>query len=289
MTQSLAERLRQPGLITAPGVFDMISAKLADGLGFDALYMTGYGAVASHLGYPDAGLATYSDMVGRVSQIARGTRTPLIADGDTGYGGLLNVEHTVRGYEAAGAQAIQLEDQQFPKKCGHLPDRRVIPIAEAAAKIRVAADARTSRDFLIVARTDARTMHGLDEALRRGEAYARAGADILFIESPENLAEMEAIARSFDLPLLINMVDGGRTPILGGPELESLGFRIAIFPVACFLAASAAMDSVYRHLKATGSSKAWPGALYPFDEFSLLMGFDKVWAFERAHADLDGP
>jgi 2-methylisocitrate lyase-like PEP mutase family enzyme len=289
MTQSLAERLRQPGLITAPGVFDMISAKLADGLGFDALYMTGYGAVASHLGYPDAGLATYSDMVGRVSQIAKGTRTPLIADGDTGYGGLLNVEHTVRGYEAAGAQAIQLEDQQFPKKCGHLPDRRVIPIAEAAAKIRVAADARTSRDFLIVARTDARTMHGLDEALRRGEAYARAGADILFIESPENLAEMEAIARSFDLPLLINMVEGGRTPILGGPELESLGFRIAIFPVAGFLAASAAMDSVYRHLKATGSSKAWPGALYPFDEFSLLMGFDKVWAFERAHADLDGP
>jgi 2-methylisocitrate lyase-like PEP mutase family enzyme len=289
MTQSLAERLREPGLITAPGVFDMISAKLADGLGFDALYMTGYGAVASHLGYPDAGLATYSDMVGRVSQIAKGTRTPLIADGDTGYGGLLNVEHTVRGYEAAGAQAIQLEDQQFPKKCGHLPDRRVIPIAEAAAKIRVAADARTSRDFLIVARTDARTMHGLDEALRRGEAYARAGADILFIESPENLAEMEAIARSFDLPLLINMVDGGRTPILGGPELESLGFRIAIFPVAGFLAASAAMDSVYRHLKATGSSKAWPGALYPFDEFSLLMGFDKVWAFERAHADLDGP
>ncbi len=289
MTQRLAERLRQPGLITAPGVFDMISAKLADGLGFDALYMTGYGTVASHLGYPDAGLATYSDMVGRVSQIARGTKTPLIADGDTGYGGLLNVEHTVRGYEAAGAQAIQLEDQQFPKKCGHLPDRRVIPIAEAAAKIRVAADARTSRDFLIVARTDARTMHGLDEALRRGEAYARAGADILFIESPENLAEMEAIARSFDLPLLINMVEGGRTPILGGPELESLGFRIAIFPVAGFLAASAAMDSVYRHLKATGSSKAWPGALYPFDEFSLLMGFDKVWAFERAHAEQNIP
>src|SRR5690606_30582699 len=140
-----------------------------------ALYMTGYGTVASHLGYPDAGLATYSDMVGRVAQIAGGTRTPLIADGDTGYGGLLNVEHTVRGYEAAGAQAIQLEDQQFPKKCGHTPDRLVIPAADAAAKIRVAAEARESKDFLIVARTDARTMHGLDEALRRGEAYARAG------------------------------------------------------------------------------------------------------------------
>ncbi len=289
MTRSLAERLRQPGLITAPGVFDMISAKLADGLGFDALYMTGYGTVASHLGYPDAGLATYSDMVGRVSQIAGGTQTPLIADGDTGYGGLLNVEHTVRGYEAAGAQAIQLEDQQFPKKCGHTPDRRVIPTAEAAAKIRVAAEARRSKDFLIIARTDARTMHGLDEALRRGEAYSCAGADILFIESPESLAEMEAIARNFDLPLLVNMVDGGRTPVLDARDLESLGFRIAIFPVTGFLAASAAMNSAYRHLKSTGSSKAWPGELYPFNDFSLLMGFDRIWAFERAHAEYNDP
>jgi len=289
MAQSLAERLRQPGLVSAPGVFDMISAKLADGLGFDALYMTGYGTVASHLGYPDAGLATYSDMVGRVSQIAKGTRTPLIADGDTGYGGLLNVEHTVRGYEAAGAHAIQLEDQQFPKKCGHTPDRRVIPIAEAAAKIRVAAEARSSKDFLIIGRTDARTAHGLDEALRRGEAFARAGADILFVESPESVEEMETIARSFDLPLLANMVDGGRTPILSGEDLQRIGFRIAIFPVAGFLAASAAMDSIYRHLKRTGSSHAWPGKLYPFNDFSLLMGFDKVWAFESAHADLDNP
>ena len=287
MTQRLAQRLRQPGLITAPGVFDMISAKIADGLGFDALYMTGYGTVASHLGYPDAGLATYSDMVGRVSQIAKGTRTPLIADGDTGYGGLLNVEHTVRGYEAAGAQAIQLEDQQFPKKCGHTPNRQVISTREAAAKIAVAAEARSSKGFLIIARTDARTAHGLDEALRRGEAFARAGADILFIESPESVEEMETIARNFDVPLLANMVDGGRTPILSGEELEGLGFRVAIFPVAGFLAAGAAMASVYGHMKQTGSSKAWKGELYPFDAFSRLMGFERIWAFERAHADLE--
>ncbi|MGB3389693.1 MAG: isocitrate lyase/PEP mutase family protein [Pseudaminobacter sp.] len=289
MTPGLAQRLRKPGLITAPGVFDMISAKLADGLGFDALYMTGYGTVASHLGYPDAGLATYSDMVGRVKQIADGTRTPLIADGDTGYGGLLNVEHTVRGYEAAGAQAIQLEDQEFPKKCGHTPDRRVIAIADAAAKIRVAAETRNSKDFLIVARTDARTAHGLGEALRRGEAYAKAGADILFIESPETVEEMEKIAGSFDLPLLANMVDGGRTPILGKADLERLGFKIAIFPVTGFLAASAAMASAYCHLRQTGSSKDWQGTLYPFNDFSVLMGFDKVWAFELAHADYTNP
>ena len=267
----------------------MISAKIADGLGFDALYMTGYGTVASHLGYPDAGLATYSDMVGRVSQIAKGTRTPLIADGDTGYGGLLNVEHTVRGYEAAGAQAIQLEDQQFPKKCGHTPNRQVIPTREAAAKIAVAAEARSSKDFLIIARTDALTAHGLDEALRRGEAFSRAGADILFIESPESVEEMEKIARNFDVPLLANMVDGGRTPILSGQELESLGFRIAIFPVAGFLAAGAAMASVYGHMKQTGSSKAWQGELYPFEAFSRLMGFERIWAFERAHAGLEEP
>jgi 2-methylisocitrate lyase-like PEP mutase family enzyme len=285
MPSSLAQRLRQPGLITAPGVFDLISAKIADRLGFDALYMTGYGTVASHLGYPDAGLATYSDMLGRVRQMATGIATPLIADGDTGYGGLLNVEHTVRGYEAAGAQAIQLEDQEFPKKCGHTPNRRVIPIADAAAKIRVAAQARSSSDFLIVARTDARTGHGLDEALRRGEAYARAGADILFIEAPETIEEMERIGGSFDLPLLANMVDGGRTPILSREELQRLGFAIAIFPVTGFLAAAAAMASAYGHLKQSGSSKGWSGNLYPFDDFSVLMGFDKVWEFERRHAD----
>ncbi len=283
MPSSLAHRLRQPGLISAPGVFDLISAKIADRLDFDALYMTGYGTVASHLGYPDAGLATYSDMLDRVRRMASGIETPLIADGDTGYGGLLNVEHTVRGYEEAGAQAIQLEDQEFPKKCGHTPNRRVIPIADAAAKIRVAAEARSSRDFLIVARTDARAGHGLDEALRRGEAYAKAGADILFIEAPETIEEMERIGNNFDLPLLANMVDGGRTPILNREELERLGFSIAIFPVTGFLAAAEAMASVYGHLKENGSSKGWPGALYPFNDFSLLMGFDKVWEFERRH------
>src|SRR5690606_20933234 len=185
MSQSLAQRLKQPGLVSAPGVFDMISAKIADSMGFDALYMTGFGTVASYLGLPDAGLATYTDMVSRVRQIAEGTKTPLIADGDTGYGGLLNVDFTVRGYEAAGAAAIQIEDQEYPKKCGHTPGRRVIPIEDAVRKIKVAVEARSSNDFLIIARTDARTSLGLDEALRRGEAFAKAGADLIFIESPE--------------------------------------------------------------------------------------------------------
>jgi 2-methylisocitrate lyase-like PEP mutase family enzyme len=278
-------RLKQPGLISAPGVFDMISAKITDGMGFDALYMTGYGVVASYLGLPDAGLATYTDMVGRARAIASGTRTPLMADADTGYGGLLNVDFTVKGYEAAGVQAIQIEDQEFPKKCGHTPGRRVIGIEDAVRKIRVAAEARDSKDFLIIARTDARTPLGLDEALRRAEAFAEAGADILFLEAPETIEEMQRIGRTFDLPLIANMVEGGRTPLLSRDQLEEIGYKIAIFPAAGFLAAGAAMRSVYGEILSNGSTVGWNGELYPFNDFSKLMGFERVWAFERAHAE----
>ncbi len=286
MSQSLSQRLKQPGLISAPGVFDMISAKIADGMGFDALYMTGFGTVASYLGLPDAGLATYTDMVSRVRQIAGGTKTPLIADGDTGYGGLLNVDFAVRGYEAAGAAAIQIEDQEYPKKCGHTPGRRVIPIEDAARKIKVAAEARSSKDFLIIARTDARTTLGLDEALRRGEAFAKAGADILFIESPESMEEMRRIGETFDVPLVANMVEGGRTPILCRAELESCGFKLAIFPASGFLAMGAALQSVYKDILEKGSSKDWNGTLYPFGDFTKLMGFERVWKFERKNAEI---
>ena len=286
MSKSLATRLKQPGLISAPGIFDMISAKIADGMGFDVLYMTGFGTVASYLGLPDAGLATYTDMVGRVRQFAEGTKTPIIADGDTGYGGLLNVDFTVRGYEAAGAAGIQLEDQEYPKKCGHTPGRRVIPLEDAVRKIKVAAEARSSKDFLIIARTDARTSLGLDEALRRGEAFAQAGADLIFIESPESIEEMRRIGETFDVPLVANMVEGGRTPLLSRAELEELGFKLAIFPTAGFLAMGAALRSVYGEILEKGSTKEWKGELYPFNEFTKLMGFEKVWEFERRHAEV---
>lgn len=281
----LRDRLTPGKLLVAPGVFDGISVRLADPMGFEALYLTGYGTVASHLGLPDAGLASYRDMVERVRTLAGLAATPMICDGDTGYGGLLNVDHTVRGYEAAGAAGIQLEDQEFPKKCGHTPDRRVIPTADAAAKIRVAAEARDSRDFLIVARTDARTNYGLDEALRRAEAFAEAGADILFVEAPESVEEMERIGRSFDLPLLVNVVDGGKTPVLSAAEYVDLGYRIAIFPGTGFLAVGAALQSVYGTLKRTGATTELEVPLAPFMEFSKAMGFDDVWRFERAHAD----
>ena len=282
---ALRARLMEPGLITAPGVYDMISARIADRMGFPALYMTGFGVVASHLGFPDAGLATYTDMVGRVAQICTITGTPLIADADTGYGGLLNVAHTVRGYIRAGAAALQLEDQEFPKKCGHTPGRRVIPLADMVKKIRVAVEARGTDDILIVARTDARTAHGLDEALRRAEAYARAGADILFVESPESEQEMQKICATIKLPLMANMVEGGRTPVLTARQLEQCGYRIAIFPATGFLAAGAALASVYQTLKCDGSSVAASAPLYDFTEFAKLMGFDWVWEFDKRHAD----
>lgn len=280
-----ADRIRRRELVSAPGVYDLISAKLADRMGFDALYMTGYGVVASHLGLPDAGLATYSDMVGRVGQIAAMTGTPLVADGDTGYGGLLNVQHTVRGYEAAGAVAIQLEDQEFPKKCGHMLGRRVVPAADMAAKIRVAVESRSDPDFLVIARTDSRTTLGLDEALRRAEAYLEAGADLLFIESPESVEEMARIGRTFEVSLVANMVEGGRTPILDAATLQKLGYRLAIFPALGFLAAGAVLEKAYAGLKATGSSVGLDVPLYPFKDFSALMGFDWVAEFDRTHRD----
>jgi 2-methylisocitrate lyase-like PEP mutase family enzyme len=281
--KTLAERLKKPGLVVAPGVFDLISAKIADRLGFDCLYMTGYGVVASHLGLPDAGLATYSDMVGRVAQIAKMTETPLIADGDTGYGGLLNVQHAVQGYEAAGACAIQLEDQEFPKKCGHMLGRRVIDAADMAAKVRVAVDSRTDKNFLVIARTDARTTLGLDEALRRAALYLKAGADVLFIESPESADEMRAIGERFKgVPLLANMVEGGRTPLLERKTLEELGYKIAIFPALGFLAAGAALEAAYKDLK---SARSISVPLYEFKQFSALMGFDRIAEFERRYRD----
>jgi len=280
-----ASRLRNGDYLTAPGVFDLVSARIADRMGFPALYMTGYGVVASSFGLPDAGLASYTEMVDRVKTIAAGTLTPLIADGDTGYGDLLNVQRTVRGYEQAGAVAIQLEDQKIPKKCGHTPNRRVIPVDDMVAKIRVAVAARESENFLVIARTDARTQYGLAEAIGRGQAFAKAGADVVFVEAPESVDEMIEICREIDGPLMANMVNGGKTPLLSAEELKDLGYQIVIFPGTALLAAGSAVQSVYQHLKATGSSRGLPTPLYDFEEFSRLMGFEEVWAFEKKWTD----
>jgi 2-methylisocitrate lyase-like PEP mutase family enzyme len=282
---NLKARLSQPEIVVAPGVFDMISVRLADSMKFDCLYMTGYGTVASYLGVPDAGLATYTDMLNRVTAFCAASDTPIICDGDTGYGGLLNVAHTVRGYERAGAAGIQLEDQEFPKKCGHTPGRRVIAADDMVKKIKVAVETRVDPDFQIIARTDARTSLGLDEALRRGEAYARAGADIIFIESPETPEELEKIGKSFDKPLLVNIVEGGRTPQLTPAELEALGFSLAIYPASGFLAVTHALEHVYTQIQALKGTNGEQDAMYSFAKMCDLMGFPAVWDFDRQHAD----
>jgi 2-methylisocitrate lyase-like PEP mutase family enzyme len=278
----LREMLASKQFVPAPGVFDMVSAKLADATEAPALYVTGYGTVASHLGLPDAGLATYTDMIERIGRIAAGTDKPVIADADTGYGGLLNVHHTVRGYEAAGVTAIQIEDQEFPKKCGHTPGRRVIPAEDMAAKIRVASDARSSEDFLIIARTDARTALGLDEARRRAEMYDKAGADIIFIEAPETEEELRLVGQTTDKPKLVNVVHGGKTPVLPNQRYIELGFSIAIFPAVGFLAMAHALTANYEAVVAGGENL--PAPLTDFGAFTNMIGFPEIWELEKKFA-----
>jgi len=224
-------------------------------------------------------------MVSRVGRFAQMAKTPVIADADTGYGGLLNVRHTVLGYEAAGVTGIQLEDQEMPKKCGHTPGRSVIPAEDMVLKIKVAVDARRDPNFLIVARTDARTGLGLEEAIRRGRMYGDAGADVVFIESPETEAEMIEIGRSINKPLLANNVEGGRTPILPAARLKEIGYSIAIYPGAGFLAVAAALERVYGHLLQHGDTNGLPAQeSYGFGRMCELMGFPEVWEFDKKWA-----
>jgi 2-methylisocitrate lyase-like PEP mutase family enzyme len=252
---------------------------------FHALYMTGYGISVSHLGQPDAGLAGYTDMQGRARTIAQGIRKPLIADADTGFGGLLNIRHTVRGYEDAGVQAIQLEDQEMPKKCGHTPNRRVVPQADAVRRIEVAVDARRSRDFLIIARTDARTGLGLDEAIRRGKAFAAAGADIVFIEAPESADEFRRVGDSVDAWLLANMVPTGKSPEIPQKDLQAWGFDIAIYPSAGMSVVCAALQQNYAWLKEHGSTIGSPVPAFDMSQLHELVGFPDVWAFEKQYVE----
>ena len=280
--QALRHLLARGEFILAPGIYDGISARVADGMGFPALYLTGYGATASMLGLPDAGLATYSDMVGRAEMICSVTKTPLIADADTGYGGLLNVRRTVRGYEAAGVAAIQIEDQETPKKCGHTPGRRVVPAEEMVLKIKVAVEARRHEETMIVARTDARTAHGLDEALRRATLYEAAGADVIFVESPESEAELERIGREVSKPLLANMVEFGKTPRVEVERLKKWGFDLAIYPGLGFSVAAEAMRLSWAHLKDKGTSI--DVAVPQYRDMHELMGFADVWDFEKRWA-----
>ena len=276
---ALKDLIANGSFISAPGVFDPLSARVAEQSGANALYMTGYGVSASLLGKPDAGLVSYREMVDRVRTICEVTTVPLIADGDTGFGGLANVRQAVQGYENAGASAIQIEDQEYPKRCGHTRNRKVISTEDMVRKIELACETRQSDAFWIVARTDARTEHGLDEALSRAEAYRSAGADVLFVESPESLDEMRMINEQLsDTPTLANMVGGGKTPMLADAELRALGYDIAIHPVYLLGAAVTAMREALRALQATGEEASSAATL---DELNTLVDFESVWALDE--------
>ncbi|ESZ87815.1 MAG: carboxyvinyl-carboxyphosphonate phosphorylmutase [Blastomonas sp. CACIA14H2] len=275
----LREKLNAGRFFVVPGLQDMIAAVIANKVGFDIVYGTGYWLTASAWGLPDAGIATYTEMRNRMDTLVRTSNAAVIADGDTGYGGLLNVHHTVKGYEASGVTAIQIEDQEFPKKCGHTPFKRLISTEDMVDKIRVAVDARTSDDFVVIARTDARESEGLDGVLRRMEAYSRAGADVLFPEALHSEEEMRKACEVLDKPCMANMSNHGKTPVPPADVLAQIGYAYAIYPSLTSLAASAAMEKVLRDLKENGIGQ--PEGLFDFSEFCSLIGFEDVWAFER--------
>lgn len=275
------ELLRQPGIICAPGAFDAWSARLVEEAGFPAVYMTGYGASASVIGQPDIGLMTMTEMAVHAKNMAVAVDIPLIADGDTGYGGVLNVIRTVQEYERGGIAAIQLEDQIFPKRCGHMEGKQLIPKEEMAAKIRAAVCARRSEDFVIIARTDARAVVGFEEATHRALAYADAGADVIFVEAPQTVEEMKAIARTVGAPLMANMVEKGKTPFLTVGELERLGYKVVIYPVSTLYAATKALRELLRHLKEDGTTAHCLDEMVTFGDFNDLIGVDKMRALEK--------
>ncbi len=284
----LKNMLAKREFFIAPGVFDMMSTLMANRVGFDCVYASGYWLTASYLGLPDAGLVTYTDMLNRISRVVELSDAPVIADADTGFGGLLNIQHTVRGYERAGVSGIQLEDQEFPKKCGHTPNRRVVSVSEMQGKLEVALDSRQDDNFLVIARTDSRTGLGLEDAIKRAQAYAKTGVDLVFVESLESLEEMKIVCEEVDAPLIANMASGGSTPMCTAQELIDLGYACAIFPALAALAANAAVEKAYSHLKTTGSGAAEDVPLFDFKEFCQTIGFDEVWAFEEKWAKLLG-
>jgi len=278
----LRQKLTKREFFFAPGCHDMMAALIAKKLGFEIVYGSGYWLTASAHGIPDAGIATYTQMVERMGALARVSGAVVMADADTGYGGLLNVHHTVRGYEQAGVTAIQIEDQEFPKKCGHTPDKRVIAQEDMVEKIKVACDARLDPvNTLIIARTDARQSEGLDRALRRGEAYGKAGADIVFIEALMSEEEMVKTCSRLDWPLMVNLANGGHTPILPLQTIKEIGFACAIFPGITALAANHAVENALRVLKEKGIGESPDVPMFDFNEFCRLIGFEEVWAFER--------
>lgn len=279
--QKLRQILERPGILVIPGVYDCLGAKLAEQIGFEVVATSGFGIAASTLGLPDFGFLTASEMLSSVGRIAQSVSVPLIADMDTGYGNALNVIRTVKDAVQLGIAGVILEDQEWPKKCGHFEGKRVIAIAEHAGKIRAAVQARGESGLVIIARTDARAPLGFEEAIARGRAYIEAGADVLFVEAPQSVEELKAIAAAFpNVPLVANIVEGGKTPQLSAVELQEIGFKIVFFPVSALLAATHVMTACLRHLKEQATTSGFED-LVGFKDIQQLMGVPEYRQLEQ--------
>lgn len=283
---SLRQQLKDRNkIIVLPGVFDALSAKIAEHVGFEAMFQTGYGSSAALLGMPDYGLLNSGETVDNAMRIIRAVRVPVLVDADTGYGNPLNVWRLVRDLESLGAAGIFLEDQVWPKRCGHMVGKDVISKDEYIPKLKAALDARQSKDFIIVARTDARAPIGLDEAIERGKAYRKAGADVIFVEAPRSVEELKKVANEIDdAPLVANMIEDGVTPNLSASELLKLGYQIAVFPLSAIYSATFAMRQVLTELKNTGTTKDARNIMVTFKDFNRFMDLDHFVDLEKRYA-----
>ena len=273
-SKSLRKILQNHDTILVPGIYDALSAKIAQQVGFDVVFHTGYGTAATLLGVPDIGLVSFSEMNERVSSICNSIDIPVIADADTGYGNTLNTMRTVKDYIHSGAAGLILEDQVWPKRCGHMEGKSVIPLKDHVEKIKAAAYARGDSDLVIIARTDSRGTHNLDEAIKRGKTLEQSGADVIFIEAPQTEEEIRIIGKEIKLPLLINLIEGGKTPSLPKTELESLGFRIILYPLTSIFATAYSMRTLANHIKSNSTTKGYSEML-SFHEFESVVDLQR--------------
>lgn len=282
---TLRERLQNGKILTAPGVYDALTAAMAESAGFEALYLSGAAVAYTRLGRPDIGLTSVTEMADTLALIRDRVRVPVVIDADTGFGNALNAQRTMRLYERAGANALQIEDQTYPKRCGHLTDKRLVSVDEMAGKVRAMADARLSADTLIIARTDAIAVDGLEAALERGEAYLAAGADVLFIEAPRDDAQLRAIVERFEgrVPLLANMVEGGATPLKTASELEALGYSMVIFPGGIVRAVARTIGDYYASLSANGSNAPFLDRMFDFGALNDRLGTSELLEIGKSY------
>jgi carboxyvinyl-carboxyphosphonate phosphorylmutase len=283
--RSLREQLEdKKNIIVLPGVFDALSARIAQQVGFSAMFQTGYGSSAALLGMPDFGLLNAGETLDNAKRIISAVDVPVLVDADTGYGNPLNVWKLVRDLEKLGAAGIFLEDQVWPKRCGHMAGKDVIPKDDYIPKLRAAVEARRSKEFIIVARTDARAPLGLDEAITRGKAYRRAGADVIFVEAPRTVSELRVVAEQIDAPLVANMIEDGVTPNLPAKELLRLGYRIAVFPLSALYSATFAMRQVLTELKKTGATRQTRKLMVTFKDFNQFVDLSKFMNLEKRYS-----